>query len=264
MRPVWAVGLPRISNDAFYGRSAAPGEPDRLRVARSMARFAAAYLIAGFVAVFLSQAQPLIQLIAGAPVFEEAFKFGLALLLTYWASSIWLRLPVALLIGMAFGFMEHFSSPTYIAEPALAFGFRLAFHGLSCGLSMLCLHVLRSSSRPDLRWASTVTSSLIHYFNNFVVLVVVLAVGPGSDAVQYVIAYTSIALLLVAGIVIASARARFRVLAARLLARVFRDPALRAVVEAEARPPSWAPPTPPTPPAPPAGPGWQWAPPGSR
>jgi len=156
-----------------------------VRFAASDLKVGAVFLVVGFVAVFLDQMSLLLQLVVGAPIFEEAFKFGLALVLVgaLGVRPLAARLAVAWLIGAGFGVMEHYWG--YSMETALGFGARVAFHGLSCGLSMLGYWALSwPQAHPATRWGSTILSAFIHYLNNFgaVVLGIGAAIAGASDA----------------------------------------------------------------------------------
>ena len=136
------------------------------RTARRPASFALAFLAAGFTAVFLHQADELTQLVFGAPIFEEAFKFGLALLATAAGvvSRPGIRIAVAWAVGAGFGWLEHVTS--YPAEEQLVFWGRLAFHGAATGLSMTAYVLACRVADPRARWVSTIPASLLHYANN--------------------------------------------------------------------------------------------------
>ncbi len=81
IRAVRRIG--RLTERSFWGaRPRAQGRPPFATwSAVSEHRFAGLLLVAGFFAVFVDQAMIMYQLVLGAPIFEEMFKFGLALLL---------------------------------------------------------------------------------------------------------------------------------------------------------------------------------------
>ena len=140
-------------------------EPWLDRITRTDLRLALAFFLSGLVAVFFHQVPLGGQVVVGAPLFEEFFKLGLALL--PWAAlriqSLAVRLPTAGLVGVGFGVMEHFLS--YGDEPTFILYGRMAFHGLTCALSMAVLHGLRGADRR-LLLAATLPSSFIHAGNN--------------------------------------------------------------------------------------------------
>jgi len=146
-----------------------------VRLATQEARFGLVFLLVGFIAVFLSPMGFLAQVLMGAPIFEEAMKFGLAVLLTSHpaARTLWLRLPVAWLVGAGFGVMEHYL--TYPSEPDWLFAERCAFHGLSTGASVVLHRVLVGHPEPALRWGSTIPSVVLHYLNNLAAVVIGLS-----------------------------------------------------------------------------------------
>ncbi|MGB0653403.1 MAG: hypothetical protein ACPGQL_09405 [Thermoplasmatota archaeon] len=182
----------RISDDAFYGPGQEAGgswkktegpkvEPRGFYVAASTSppahlpsaatriaakpyTFAGVLLLVGFVAVFVNQAPLLFQIVAGAPIFEELFKFGLALLVAYPLRFLALRLPVAWVIGGSFGVLEHYV--TYSAEDTAMFVGRILFHGGATGLSMALFHVLERVPEVRVRFWSPVWAVFIHYLNN--------------------------------------------------------------------------------------------------
>ncbi|MFA5942950.1 MAG: hypothetical protein WC876_00615 [Candidatus Thermoplasmatota archaeon] len=140
-------------------------EPLVDRLSRTDLRLALAFFVAGAVVVFLNQMPFLAQVLIGAPLFEEAFKLGLALLPCAALKVRWLtiRLPVALVVGAGFGLLEHALS--YSTEDDVILYGRMAFHGLSTGLSMLVLHGLGGGGRR-LLLATTLPSTFIHAANN--------------------------------------------------------------------------------------------------
>lgn len=131
-----------------------------------------------FLAMFQLTAGLFYHLIIVAPIFEELFKFGLALTV---ASLLRLRAPLlrfaaGVLSGSAFGVLEHFVS--YSTEPALLFADRVLFHSGATALSMVAFTVLESYPDPAVRWVATVPATLVHAANNLAaVLVALLAVA---------------------------------------------------------------------------------------
>ncbi|MCA1819142.1 MAG: hypothetical protein LC620_03680 [Halobacteriales archaeon] len=109
----------------------------------------------------------------GAPLFEEFFKVGLALLVCAPLSRFargWtgapvyvMRLTVAAAVGALFGWSEHF---LYASEDARSYLFRVVFHTGSAALSMTAYTVLERNEDPRTRWFTTIPSSLLHYGNN--------------------------------------------------------------------------------------------------
>ncbi len=81
--PRAAFRVERTPERTFWGKRARvhARPPFAVWSAQREHRFAGLLLLAGFFAVFVDQATFLYQLVLGAPIFEEMFKFGLALLL---------------------------------------------------------------------------------------------------------------------------------------------------------------------------------------
>lgn len=154
------------------------------RTARSPARLALVFLTAGFALVFLHQGDELAQLVFGAPIFEEALKFGTALLLTSAArlSHPALRIGVAWAVGAGFGWLEHVVS--YPEDDFVVFWGRLAFHAASTGLSMVAYVVASLVGDPRSRWVSTLPASLLHYAHNTGQLWLGLGVRPLGVSAQ--------------------------------------------------------------------------------
>jgi hypothetical protein len=176
-------------------------EPLVDRVSRTDLRLALSLLVVGFVAVFLRQMPFEAQIVIGAPLFEEMFKLGLALLpcAALRVRALVVRLPFAFASGGAFGFLEHFLS--YSDEPTLVLYGRVAFHALATGLSMLVLHGLSSGPRR-LVLACTLPSTLIHAANNTAAVELALlsffVPGFGDEGVGLGVAAMFLTVLLVA------------------------------------------------------------------
>jgi hypothetical protein len=141
-------------------------EPLVDRVSRTDLRLALAFLVVGFVAVFIRQMPFEAQVVIGAPLFEEMFKLGLALLP---CAALGLRAPIARLpfafaSGAGFGLLEHFLS--YSDEPTVVLYGRVGFHAVATGLSMLVLHGLSSSGPRRLVLTCTLPSTFVHAANN--------------------------------------------------------------------------------------------------
>lgn len=135
---------------------------------------------AGFLAVFVNQMPIYFQIVLGAPIFEEMFKFGLALLLVFWIPWGAIRIPMALAIGGGFGVLEHYV--TYVEEPNFSYFWRVAFHSLSTGTSMIFYQLMQSRDR--LTWPVALAPSvIIHYVNNTGAVIILLTAPDwgGSD-----------------------------------------------------------------------------------
>jgi hypothetical protein len=164
--PRWAAGR------FFAGPAPAPGVPFAVRYAASPLRLAGVFAVLGFFAVFVHQASLELQIVVGAPVFEELVKFGLALLAVgaiprggrLFPLVALLRVAVALAVGAGFGWLEHFV--TYAEEPTEVFVGRVLFHGGSTALSMAMYCVLEGAGDVRLRWFATAPATAIHYANN--------------------------------------------------------------------------------------------------
>lgn len=70
-----------LANDAFYGAKEAASEPAARQISRSVYKFAWFLFAMGTATVFLLQGNLLVQILVGAPIFEEFWKFSLALLM---------------------------------------------------------------------------------------------------------------------------------------------------------------------------------------
>lgn len=178
--PTGAVGgwttVEAIEADRFH-RSPPSGDHGQIghlaqRLARNATTFALVLLGVGFFAVFIKQAPIHLQIVFGAPVFEEFFKLGLALLLSAWMRFLVLRMVAALGVGAGFGVLEHFV--TYSDEPFSLYMGRIAFHAGATALSMASYHVLESVPDVRARWASTLWASVLHYVNNSFALLSIL------------------------------------------------------------------------------------------
>jgi RsiW-degrading membrane proteinase PrsW (M82 family) len=184
---------PRWTEPEFFaGRPRPPGYPSFLAWASTgSVRFAAVLVGLGFWGVFVNQLYPffallseysfLLQLVVGAPVFEEMFKFGLALFLVSPLGGLPrlvvlpLRLVVAAAVGLGFGAFEHWFS--YPDEDSASLLGRLVFHCAATTLSMAAFAGLEPVADTRVRWAATVPASLVHYGNNAFVIPVALAFG---------------------------------------------------------------------------------------
>ncbi len=206
-----------IGADWFFRREDPVAMPHFLhRVAAQPWKFAAVVFGFGFFAVFIRQADIWFQIILGAPIFEEMVKFGLALLLAnglmwllgagrlrHWTSPWWLllRLPLALVVGAGFGFMEHYT--TYASEDASSYFWRVMFHGLSGAASMIAFQAVLPSPDLRVRWLAMVPSIFLHYVNNYGAVILgvgSLAVAPLGVAAE--ILSTGVVMLLAAIVVL--------------------------------------------------------------
>ncbi len=160
----WSPPQPRptapvsVSPERFFSAPRPPERPHFLfRTANDPVRFAAVLLGAGAFAVFVQQAPLLYQLVLGAPLFEEALKFGLALLLVA-PAGLPVRHPAGLAgrIGLAFlfsaiagtvawGAMETFS------DAATRHALLGAGLGAAGGFALVLPHLLLTGAVP--RWA---------------------------------------------------------------------------------------------------------------
>lgn len=192
--------------DAFWGQAAAPrlprwggaafwGPPHAQRpvdvaawTGSTRARFAWSALLLGFLGIVGNQIpypqhpvaflwllplpQMLLVVIAlVAPVFEEAFKFGLALALVAGLAAgrargvvLALRIAVAWAVGVSFGLAEH--AFIYSDESDLAFLLRVLFHGLATGLSMSAFSILEGRVAPARVWLCLAPAAFFHYAGN--------------------------------------------------------------------------------------------------
>lgn len=156
-----------VSASEFYERDPPP-EPRPLdRWARDPRRQAAVFALAGFLGVFVRQADAIFQIVVGAPVFEELFKFGVALAVVS-LLGIRRRLPrfaLAALAGAGFGGLEH--AITYPEEPLAALRFRVGFHAATPALSMAVYDAVKQLDNHRTRWAVTLPATGVHWLNNF-------------------------------------------------------------------------------------------------
>ncbi len=168
------------------------------RLARHPFSYAGVLFGLGFFTVFVDQAPFLLQVVLGAPIFEEMVKFGLALLLALplvavfggfaapgrWRHRAWLllTLPVALAVGVGFGILEHVTS--YPDEDGASRLWRISFHAVSTGLSMVTFYAVVAWPDPRVRWFAPLPAVVVHYANNAsaVVLTVADAVVPVDGA----------------------------------------------------------------------------------
>lgn len=155
----------------FQAPPPAPGVPAAVRFAASPLRLAGVFAVLGFFAVFVQQASIELQIVIGAPVFEELVKFGLALLLVgaiprgrAFPLLAALRIAVAWAVGAGFGWLEHLV--TYSDEPREILIGRILFHAGSTALSMAAFCVLEVSTDVRLRWFATAPAAVLHYANN--------------------------------------------------------------------------------------------------
>lgn len=176
--PFWGsadAATPRMLRwpPARFFQAAAPpnGEPEMVRFAASPLRLAGVFAVLGFFAVFVDQASIELQIVIGAPVFEEFVKFGVALLLVgaiprgrAFALLAVVRVTVAWAVGAGFGWFEH--AVSYPDEPREILVGRVLFHSGSTALSMAAFCALEVASDVRLRWFATAPATLLHYANN--------------------------------------------------------------------------------------------------
>ena len=174
--PERPAAAPIVAERVFYaGRPRPPLEiPVAVRAAATPMRFALVIFLVGWAGIFF-QASILQQIVFGAPVFEELAKLGPALIIAILlgARSLWIRMPLALASGAAFGVMEHYV--TYVEEPMYSYVGRIAFHAIAPALSMLVYGALESYPDVRARWAATIPATLFHWANNFAAIVLGLA-----------------------------------------------------------------------------------------
>lgn len=175
VEPPPAPPKPEMDGGAFFPR--APPPPDR-----TFARWAARPLLHGVILTFvgfvgtLVLASPILwQIVIGAPVFEELWKFGIALVLValFRVDSGPARVLVALTPGIGFGIFEHFL--TYPDEPVSILLNRVVFHSGSTAMSMAVYHAIAPVWDPRVRFVATIPATLIHWANNFAAVVLGLA-----------------------------------------------------------------------------------------
>lgn len=159
---------PTIPEAVFYAhRPRPPAEvPVAVRAAATPMRFALVVFLVGWAGI-LFQAGLFQQIVFGAPVFEELAKLGPALIaaLLLRARTLWVRVPLALASGAAFGVMEHYV--TYVEEDTVTYAGRVVFHALAPALSIVVYTALEDYPDVRARWASTIPATLFHWANNF-------------------------------------------------------------------------------------------------
>ncbi|MHB8584668.1 MAG: hypothetical protein ACYDDF_02365 [Thermoplasmatota archaeon] len=172
-----------IPPETFY-RALPPKRPDPLiRWAESPLRHGAVFFVVGLCGTLVLAASELTQVVAGAPIFEEIWKFGAALLLIGLLRVRFgpLRIVLAWIPGVAFAVMEHYL--TYPGEDPASFILRLVFHSGSVALSTATYHVLEPVHDVRLRWVSTIPSTFLHWLNNYsAVILSLLSMGIGDWA----------------------------------------------------------------------------------
>lgn len=191
-RPCWSVvgRAPggSVPGDAFF--TAPPSAPEP--VVRTWGRFTHAWILfgVGFAGTLVMSASLFTQIVIGAPVFEELWKLGAALLLVHLfrVGSGPARVLVALVPGAGFGVLEHYL--TYSTEPATLFAFRVVFHSGTAALSAATWHVVADGSPPGVAWLSTAPATVVHWFNNFAaVLMLVPSLFFGDVAAKVSLAF---------------------------------------------------------------------------
>ncbi len=168
---------PRIAENRFWGTAERPApRPTFLgKWSRHPARLALVMLGIGFFSVFVVQMDLHFQIVLGAPIFEEFLKFGLALLLVsylpdphgrgaLWALVVPMRIIASLAVGALFGWLEHVT--TYPSEDNFSYAWRVAFHSVSAGGSMVTYTLLEPLRETRARWFSTLVPTFLHYVNN--------------------------------------------------------------------------------------------------
>lgn len=187
------------------------------RLARNPFTYAGLLFGMGFFTVFVEQAPFLLQVVLGAPIFEEFLKFGLALLLALivlallgafaghglgrWRHRAWLllTLPVALTVGAGFGILEH--AVSYSSEDDGSRWWRIAFHATSTGLSMATFYAVATWRDPRVRWFAPLPAVVLHYANNVSAVLLTFAgalvpVG-GGGALSSILVIAAVLLLIV-------------------------------------------------------------------
>lgn len=212
-----------IPADTFFVEPPPPAEASFVVRAASDARFfGGALFVLGWIGI-LFQRSFLRQLVVGAPVFEEFAKFGLALLVVSLLGlrSAYARVPFGWASGAAFGVMEHFLS--YVEESTGDIILRVVFHGAACGLSMAAFSVLEALPDVRGRWASTLTSTVLHWANNFGVTLGAIAAAffPVLEPLNLVLSALIIAAVLVVTVVVLARPLDFRKLVELELRRIF-------------------------------------------
>lgn len=195
-----------IEDEAFYDdvvEEEGPGPLDRWALDPRMQ--AGVFALAGFFGVFVEQANPVFQLVVGAPVFEELLKFGIALGAATLLSldNRLVRFLLAAAAGAGFGMLEH--AITYPGEPAEVLRFRVAFHAAAPALSMALYDAVQPLDNHRVRWGAIIPAALVHWLNNFVALLLGVAgvvtggilQGPALTFAEGVAMVTLLAALLV-------------------------------------------------------------------
>lgn len=220
--------LPRIPEQAFWGAPRPPPEMPFLWWAGSRRhRLALLQLGVGVFSVFVVFNNFLVlQIVMGAPVFEEMLKFGLALLLVAWLPQghgparvlvVLARVVAGLAVGAGFGVLEH--HVTYSDEPAYSYAWRISFHAIAPAVSMATYSALEPMWDVRCRWLSVVPSILAHYANNALgIVVALLTLGLLSPVVWSGLVVVA---LLASGVAILAAPSLARRWAGRLVSQRF-------------------------------------------
>lgn len=202
--PEWwlGIGLLAAGTGALLGLSrnrdiAAYPKPTEIReIARSPVYFGFGCSVFGLWAV-LFVGVGVQRVIVIAPIFEEALKFGVALLIgaTLFGRSTGGRVAVAAVAGLSFGVLEH--ATTYPTEPDAVYLYRSLFHTATTILSVSVYSHFESAHRVDLLWISPVLPIMFHFlYNTFAVLSsLILLLAFGSQSTVPTLVYGNLTVL---------------------------------------------------------------------
>lgn len=141
-----------------------------------------------------------------APIFEEALKFGVALVIgaTLFGRSTGGRVAAAAVAGLSFGVIEH--ATTYPTEPDTIYLFRSLFHMTTAILSVSVYSYFESTDRADLSWISPILPMMFHFFyNTFAVLSsIIMLFAFGSQSTVPTMIYGGLTVLCITLLIVLS------------------------------------------------------------
>lgn len=128
--------------------------------------FGAVSAFLGFWGVLFVGLGIITRIVVVAPVFEEALKFGVALLIgsAVFGRSLPSRYALALTVGIVFGLVEH--TITYPGDADFELLLRVSFHAVTTGLSIAVFTAFERADRLGLMWVALTLPIVLHFANN--------------------------------------------------------------------------------------------------